>query len=256
MARSLGGTDTDKIDCGTSSLLNPQTAMTFVCWAYATSFPNAYNAIFKRQNAAATAYYTLQPKSTGKLALYYVASDGTASYDGSGSNTLSTSTWYHLAFVLPASGTAAGYVNGAQDGLASFARNGIADLSGETTGLGYDPRTTDSGWAGYLAEAAVYNAELTLAELVTLAKGYSPLFVRPASLNAYWPLVGKTSPEVELINGLGGTLTGTAAAPHPRIITPSRPMIGHNSAGAAPGGFQAAWARGANTVIGAGARMA
>jgi hypothetical protein len=55
-----------------------------------------------------------------------------------------------------------------------------------------------------------------------LSLGYSPLFVRPQSLVAYWPLIGRNSPELELIGGQGGTLTGTTQAEHPRIIRPKR----------------------------------
>lgn len=45
-------------------------------------------------------------------------------------------------------------------------------------------------FSGSIAEAAIWSVALAAGEIATLAAGYSPLFVRPASLVAYWPLGG------------------------------------------------------------------
>ena len=70
-------------------------------------------------------------------------------------------------------------------------------------------------WDGLIAEAAVYNAALTAAEVASLAKGMTPDKIRPQNLVYYAPLVR------DLIDQKGGvTITnnnGATVANHPRI---------------------------------------
>ncbi len=79
---------------------------------------------------------------------------------------------------------------------------------------------------GMIAEVAVWNAALTTPEMVILAARYSPLFVRPQSLVAYWRLIGRTSPEIDLVGGFDMTLNNAPTqAPHPGIIYPTRQVL-------------------------------
>ena len=70
-------------------------------------------------------------------------------------------------------------------------------------------------WDGLIAEAAVYNAALTAAEIASLAKGMTCDKIRPQSLVFYAPLVRN------LVDAKGGlTLTNNNAATvanHPRV---------------------------------------
>lgn len=78
---------------------------------------------------------------------------------------------------------------------------------------------------GKLAEVAIWNVVLTADERAALAAAVSPLLIRPASLVAYWPLIGRYSPEIELTNGDAVTLTnGPTNADHCRIFYPPRPQ--------------------------------
>jgi hypothetical protein len=104
-----------------ASTLNDPTPITFEAWANAASFPNSYNSVEGTESGANG--HTLLVKSTGKLAIYL--SPG-PNYDGSGSNTLSTGTWYHLAFSYSAANKLIGYVNGSQDGTSASAWTGSA----------------------------------------------------------------------------------------------------------------------------------
>lgn len=237
MARSLDGTSSDKIDCGTSSVLNPTTAMSFSCWIN-SPFSNAYNVLFSRY-LDGSHYVVLQPKSSGKIAFYYVAFSGlTSSYDGGGTYTIGANTWAQVGFSIPpTAGYASGYVNGLWDfDTNTLTTGGVAETSGANTYIGYNAGAGANGIDGLIAEAAVWNVDLTAGEMAILGKGFSPLFVRPNSLVAYWPLIGRTSPEIDVVGGFNGTLTGTGTAPHPRVIMPSRPLIGHATAAAAPSG--------------------
>jgi len=224
MARSFNGSS-DLINCGTSSILNPNggsASMTASIWAYATSFPNAYNAVMGRSDGV-NHYYVLQPKSTGKLALYYIDNLGAGqSYDGTGSNTLSTGIWYHLAFTIGSGGGTSGangcqgFVNGAIDGGNSTATGGITTISASTC-LGSDNH--GANWAGRLADAAIWNVILTPIEIAALAKGIRPKSIRRTALLGYWPVDGLQSPEPDLSGNVNnGTLTGTSAAFGPPIV--------------------------------------
>lgn len=75
-------------------------------------------------------------------------------------------------------------------------------------------------WDGKIAEFGVWNRILSAAEADILGKGFSPLFI-PRGLVFYAPLVGKYSPEIDIVGGGSGTITGATAASHPRIIYPT-----------------------------------
>lgn len=76
---------------------------------------------------------------------------------------------------------------------------------------------------GYLAEVAIWSAQLVDAEVSALNDGYSPLLVRPSSLVAYLPIVGRYDPEICLITGNTAALTSAPPqAAHPRVIYPSQ----------------------------------
>lgn len=86
--------------------------------------------------------------------------------------------------------------------------------------------SSGDNFSGRIAEVGVWNAALTDDEVAILAKGYSPLFVRPESLIAYIPIIGRNDPELELIQGNNfDDVNGTSAAKHPRIIYPSSGYI-------------------------------
>jgi len=71
-----------------------------------------------------------------------------------------------------------------------------------------------------IAEAAIWGAALSDADIASLATGVSPLLVHPESLIGYWPLIGEVFPSRNLLSnvsvlGLQGSLS---AAPHPRVL--------------------------------------
>lgn len=79
------------------------------------------------------------------------------------------------------------------------------------------------------AEFAYWNRLLSASEDAVLKATGCPLHV-PRGLLAYYPIIGRNSPETDLARGLTLTVTGTpAAAPHPRIFLPSSPKYGSPS---------------------------
>lgn len=79
---------------------------------------------------------------------------------------------------------------------------------------------------GKIADVAIWNIDLSAIASSDLdiqqmfQVGVSPLFIRPESLVAYWPLLGATSPEIDHIGGFDMTITGSAASDHPVLYLP------------------------------------
>lgn len=87
-------------------------SMTLSAWVNATSFPNSYNVIVM-MNSSNNPFDVIEVKSNGKLAV----GSQSSSYDGTGSNTLSTGTWYYIVGTMGGAGVGIkGYVNGSLDG--------------------------------------------------------------------------------------------------------------------------------------------
>jgi hypothetical protein len=126
-------------------------AVTYSAWVKATSFPSAYNGVIERINADPT-YTALAVKSSGKLACF-VSTLGLVSYDGTGSHTLSTGTFYYLAMVYSSTVGLVGYVNAAQDGTA--AANGPANTAAIAINIGRDPNAAAGYWNGVIDEARI-----------------------------------------------------------------------------------------------------
>ena len=120
-------------------------AVTLSAWVKATSFPNAYNCAIG-WNGSNVNYARLMVKSTGKLAMY----TNVANYDGTGTNTLSTATFYYLAMTYSSSAGLVGYVNGASDGTAAA---GAALFVGSLiSAIGRDAFNTGTFWNGVIDE--------------------------------------------------------------------------------------------------------
>jgi hypothetical protein len=156
------------------------------------------------------------------------------------STTMGTDTWHHACGVWTSATSRASYLDGGGKGTNT---NSHTPTGIDRTSIGTgDGSTSTSAWnaTGFIAEVAYWNAALTDAEVLVLSRGFSPLFVRPASLVAYYPLIGRSSPEVNrfdrtAVQSMQGTLT---AAAHPRIIMPRRskvPFVVPAAAGAAIG---------------------
>lgn len=126
-------------------------------------------------------------------------------------------TWHHGCAVFASTTSRTAYIDG---GSSASNTDLNVPLLVDKTHLGVNNLITGDT-DGRIAEAAIWDVALTAAEVATLAKGYSPLFVRPSSLLAYWPLIGNQSPEIDWVGGFDLTITGTVdKAAHPRIIYP------------------------------------
>ncbi len=141
-AMNLASASSQFVDTTT---LTQSAAFTVSAWVNPTSLPNAYNTVVIR-NASNADYVGILVKSTGKLAMLVGTSSTDRSYDGTGSHTLSTATWYYLTLTYSNAGGLIGYVNGASDGTHA----GGANLSSITTSnnFGRDPVNAGRSWNG------------------------------------------------------------------------------------------------------------
>src|ERR1041385_1590463 len=111
---------------------NQTAAMTISAWVNLTSLPATYCVPIGSNQGSSNNYFEILEKSTGKLAVISgVTNSGTPAdlrYDGTGSNTLSTGTWYYLAATYNSTSGLTGYVNGSSD--KNVAANGDLSVSG------------------------------------------------------------------------------------------------------------------------------
>lgn len=127
--------------------------------------------------------------------------------------------WGHACAVFTSTADVSVFFNGGNEGTGT----GRANEAWNRTTIGCGARSALDGlFNGRIAEAAIWNAALTNGEVAILALGYSPLFVRPASLVAYWPLIGRYDPEIDVRGISPMSITGATVGDHPRVLAPRR----------------------------------
>ena len=221
-------------DSGTDDYLNKSVAifsghtypLAFTAWVRPDD-QGAQHAVASDSGSGTSKQVRIGATSGGKFQMGMRG--GTATTSGahySNSNT----TWFHLTGLFIASNNIKLYVNGSLDGENTVDNNPISDFADSDTfyigtGVLSGTNITTRTWEGGLAEVAAYAAELSAGEIAALAKGFSPLLVRPSALVGYWPLGGPYAPTT--IDPVGSnTLTangGASAESHPKIIYPMPP---------------------------------
>lgn len=114
-------------------------------------------------------------------------------------------TWTHYAAVERASNNRAIYFNGMFDGGNTITR----------TPSSINKITIGSTMNGAIAEVAIYDVDLTNAEIASLAKGITCNKIRPENLRFYTPLIRNLQ---DVRGGLNiNNNNGATVANHPRI---------------------------------------
>ena len=150
------------------------------------------------------------------------------------------SSWHHCGGVFEANNNRTVYYDGSSANDTTNATGNMSAVNTTAIGRGCVGGTQSYG-DGYVAEAAIWSVALTAAEMTLLARGFSPRFVRPASLVAYWPLLGRYSPEIdtrgrfEMTVGGGATVQAHVHQRYPAarrvfpISAAAGPELGHPS---------------------------
>lgn len=126
--------------------------------------------------------------------------------------------WQHTLAVFASATSRTVYLNGGNSGTNTTSVTPVPTA----VHVGARYNTTIAGFAGsVIAEAGIWDAALTADDALMLASGVSPLLVRPANLVAYWPLMGRNSPEIDPVGGYNLTLANApTVADHCRIFYP------------------------------------
>lgn len=233
MARSFSGTGQyiEMSNSGAPAL----TLFTISLWIKAASLPGSYMYMVNRGDTGeGELNYYFRVQSDGSLLLGLTTGLFSYSEVQSASSLIAANTLYHV--VARYNGTSIDiFLDGVS--VASTPETGTpsTSLSDPRFRIGANSQSTAGNlWNGELSEVAIYDVGLTDTEIVSLAKKADPRVIRPVSLAGYWPLIGRYSPEIDLVGGNNGTLTGPPTnAVHPSIFRPRRRGGVQISAGAA-----------------------
>ena len=164
-------------------------AITYNCWIKASSFPNAYNAIIAKNNTADTLFVAYYVKSNGKMAAYLNNGIATIFYDGTGSNTLSTGTWYMATMRYDSTSGLRVDINAASDGTAA-ANGALSTLStGLDVKISNQNTYTNRYWDGAIDECGIWSRYISDAEVTQLynsGNGLNPVAPATTQTGTMW----------------------------------------------------------------------
>lgn len=207
-----------------SSALPTAPPLTFACWVMMDSVAEAdcfMSLGYSAANSVERIY--LYQWSDGVIS-FTEGSDGEATGIAQATAGLTVDTWHHVCGVSASHSSRACYVDGGNKGTDSTT---VTADNLDRTYIGRR-RTDRAGWGGEMymngriAECGIWNVALTDAEVAILAMGFSPLFVRPQNLVAYWSLI--RDEDQDRVGGYDMTAYNTPGiATHPAIIYPTSP---------------------------------
>lgn len=210
-----------------SSATTPVTSfpLTMACWFNSDDVANGQGIMSVCDDTSDNDYFALV--ASGNVGGDPVQASSRSTAEGADNAATTTgysaNTWHHAAGVFTNSTSRAAFIDGGSKGTNTAANTPAAS---DQMGIGAIARPTVFFYfSGRIAEAAIWSAALSDAEVAVLATGISPLFVRPASLVAYWPLMGLLSPEPDIIGKYSMTLNAApTAGDHVPITYPIMPQ--------------------------------
>jgi len=157
----------------------------------------------------------------------FILERGSSAGQANAASAMTAGSWAHVAGTLASGATANRfcYLNGVAGTVnnTSVPTPAVPERTGAGSVVLASGPTYSNYFDGIIAELALYNVDLSAAEVASLARGVSPLRIRPGNLKFYAPLFGTGSPEPDYTAGqhpLSLTNAPTTAA-HP----PSKPMV-------------------------------
>lgn len=150
------GVDDQGSIVGTSSVLDITSQITMIAWVNPTTIAAAWQGIFLRQTIGDYELWMY-----GNKLRYGIRLNGSM-YRQDGSISLSTNTWYMLAWTYDGNAVRL-YVNGVAD--SSFARTGTIDTSDSIIYIGYSGYASER-FNGKIARCQLYNRALSATEIL------------------------------------------------------------------------------------------
>lgn len=153
------------------------------------------------------------------------ARNGAAPEDAETSTGYSANTDHHALGVWTSATDRVAYLDGGNSGSDAVSVAYSANI--DTTSIGVLVRLSLGGATnGKVGEAAIWNVALDAVDAAILGAGFSPLFVKPESIVAYWPLIGGTGGARDLFGNDLSEVGTVGEAVHPLVIFPSHLTIG------------------------------
>lgn len=224
MSRLFDNASSDRLTVASTPITS--TPLTMSGWFYTDEFVNGlYYAIMSlANNGATTSYHSLVARvsSGGQGELWALTRAGGTNQDvvlGFAANQ-----WQHAGGVWASDTSREVFLDGVGSGTPDTTERIPSGINAVDVGRVGDSSPTHY-FSGYIAECGLWNVALTDVEMAILALGCSPLFIRPQSLVAYWPLTREINDKV---GGYTLTATGTTVEPvQPRIFYPVPPFLSY-----------------------------
>lgn len=227
MARSFASVSTQYLEAAAAVVT--ALPLTMACWFNPTTGDDFLGGLFN--SGSSGNMFGMNMQGTTLEAQHWSSTDAAFATTTA---TFTTNAWHHGVVVFSAVNARSVLLNGANkvsDTTVVAAPTGLNRTSIGRRGSSIPGAVSMDG---RIAEFAIWDVALTDAEVAILAARYSPLFVRPGNLVAYWPLIGRTSPEIDRVGRFELTLVnGPTAGDHPAIIYPWSLGIGVPAAAAA-----------------------
>ena len=213
MAVALSGSGQYFTNASASVVTAPP--FTIACWFKSTDMATRQSLVCLGNVSNTTQSFALEIDGSVAGKPVVCTAQQTSYSDAVSSTGYSSGVWAHAAGVWTDGTNRAAFINGGSKGTVAFAR---------TPGTPFQTRIgarINSGAAsnlitGSIAEVGIWNVALSDNEVLRLAKGFSPLRVRPASLKMYVPLITTTSPSPDFTVGQR-TFTATGS---PTLVNP------------------------------------
>lgn len=194
-----------------SGVFSPLYPFTLACWVKPGSTTQSGTMLaYGISGGSGTHRMTLQMNGTAASpnTVFCAVTQATSAANTNGSTVYTTSNWYHVACVWRNVADREIYVNGASDGTSTTNVGTFNTFDRLYVGARMN-LTLGQYVSGDVADAAVWNAALSLADLASLALGISPLLIKRGYLKHYFPLWGSGSTEVDLVAAGGLTMSGS-----------------------------------------------
>jgi hypothetical protein len=189
--------------------------LTFSAWVRPPYPPSAAAMIIEVSNNTVAERFTLYYEPNFGFGIYQQGSgQGAAAY----SPFISTG-WYHVCGVISSNSLRKIYVNGVNNGAPATDTTAVTTtgVSAIRIGIRCDQ---NFGVNGDIAEVAVYDVALTDAEILGLARRFSPGLIRPQNLKMYLSLLREVQDvrANRLFTREGLTTVTPSPTTHPAII--------------------------------------
>lgn len=194
--------------------------MSLACW-FNPDGTGINQFLISKRNSGVAIQYGLYVNNSNQIQFEFEDGGTTPAADTT-TATISAGSWQHAAGVCSSQNGEA-FLNGTGSGTPA-----AGPLIGNTTNVlkigeaGSVATDNDFPFNGRICEVAIWDVALSDGEVMSLANGVLPIYVRRNSLKGYWPLW--TTNQLQDLSGNNnpGTLTGGAYGAH----APVMPLLG------------------------------